>query len=168
MKTINERLAALRSQMNLHGLDAYIVPSSDPHQSEYVAERWQSRAWISGFTGSMGYVVVTPEHAGVWTDSRYFLQCETEIKNTHFVLHKQGVQGAPEHLDWLHENVPLSKKIGCDGSLFSVEQIRGMKRIFAKNFQWCKIFLRINFYAHHFQWMNNPFHWAFGERFVTN
>ncbi len=132
MKTTNERLAALRSQMNLHGLDAYIVPSSDPHQSEYVAERWQARTWISGFTGSMGYVVVTPEHAGVWTDSRYFLQCETEIKNTEFALHKQGVQGAPEHLDWLLENVPLGKKIGCDGSLFSVEQIRGMKRIFAK------------------------------------
>ena len=72
--TVNDRLTTLRGWMREEKIDAYIIPSSDPHQSEYVAEHWKSREWISGFTGSAGTVVVTVDYAGVWTDSRYFLQ----------------------------------------------------------------------------------------------
>ena len=134
--TINERLAAVRKLMNINKIDAYILPSSDPHQSEYPAPYWKSRAWISGFTGSMGYAVVTQSEAQVWTDGRYFLQCEMETKGSEFELKKQVLQGAPEHVDWLTNNLPENSIVGCDSSLFSVGQIRSMQRIFGrKNIQ---------------------------------
>ena len=130
--TINERLLAVRQSMKIHNLAAYIVPSSDPHQSEYVAEHWQMRQWISGFKGSMGYAVITHSEAAVWTDSRYFQQCELETRDSEFKLHKQGVQGAPEHIDWLCRILPEGCLVGCDSTLFSVDQIRGMQKAFGK------------------------------------
>ncbi|MBL7814700.1 MAG: aminopeptidase P family protein [Saprospiraceae bacterium] len=130
--TINERLAAIRQQMKIHNLDAYIMPSSDPHQSEYPAAHWKSRAWISGFTGSMGYVCITQSVAQVWTDGRYFLQCEQEIKGSAFELRKQVLQGAPEHVDWLATNLPAHSRVGCDGTLFSVNQVRSMQSAFVR------------------------------------
>ena len=130
--TVNEKLAALRQQMAIHGLDAYIVPTGDPHQSEYPAAFWQAREWVSGFMGSMGYAVVTKTHAGIWTDSRYFIQCELELKNSNYVMHKQIVQGAPEHIDWLVEQLPKGSRIGYDGMMFSVAQIRAMQKSFTK------------------------------------
>jgi Xaa-Pro aminopeptidase len=130
--TINEKLSALRQLMKQNNLDAYIVPSGDPHQSEYPAERWLSRQWISGFMGSMGYAVITQDHAGVWTDSRYFIQCEHELKGTEYLMHKQIVQGAPEHIDWLAEKLTKGSRIGCDGAMFSVAQIRGMQDKYGK------------------------------------
>ena len=130
--TINEKLAAIRHQMSTQNMDAYIIPSSDPHQSEYPAALWQSRAWISGFTGSMGYLTITKSTAYVWTDSRYFIQCEIETKDSDFELKKQIQQGAPEHIDWLAENLPENSRVGCDSSLFSVGQLRGMQKLFAK------------------------------------
>jgi Xaa-Pro aminopeptidase len=130
--TINDKLAALRQQMHIHNIDAYVIPSSDPHQSEYVADRFKSRAWVSGFTGSAGVVVVTTKHAGVWTDSRYYTQCEGQLSGSAFELHKQVVQGAPEHIDWLAETMPKGSQIGCDSQLFSVGQIRLMRSKFEK------------------------------------
>jgi Xaa-Pro aminopeptidase len=130
--TVNEKLTALRQQMRIHAIDAYIVPSSDPHQSEYVADRYKSRQWLSGFMGSAGTVVVTADHAGVWTDSRYYTQCAQQIEGSTFELHKQGVQGAPEHIDWLTETMASGKHVACDGNLFSVSQIRQMQKDFAK------------------------------------
>jgi Xaa-Pro aminopeptidase len=130
--TINERLAAIRQLMTIQNLDAYIIPTSDPHQSEYPASHWQSRVWISGFTGSMGYVTITQTDALVWTDGRYFLQCEMEIKDSAFELRKQIQQGAPEHVDWLAHTLPENSRVACDGALFSVSQVRGMERIFDK------------------------------------
>jgi Xaa-Pro aminopeptidase len=130
--TINEKLAALRQQMHIHNIDAYVIPSSDPHQSEYVADRFKLRAWVSGFTGSAGVVVVTAKHAGVWTDSRYYTQCEGQLSGSAFELHKQVVQGAPEHIDWLADTMPKGSQIGCDSQLFSVGQIRLMQGKFEK------------------------------------
>ena len=130
--TINDKLSALRSLMTQNALDAYIVPSGDPHQSEYPAERWLSRQWISGFLGSMGYAVITHDHAGVWTDSRYFIQCEADLKGSEYQLHKQIVQGAPEHIDWLAQKLPKGSRIGCDGAMFAVAQIRSMQDKFGK------------------------------------
>lgn len=127
---INDRIAALRHHMALNGLSAYIVPSSDPHQSEYVANHWKSRVWISGFTGSAGTVVITKDHAGLWTDSRYFLQAGIELKGSEVLLHPLVVQGVAEYLDWLCETLPEGSKVGCDGWMFSVDQIRSMESKF--------------------------------------
>ena len=80
--TIKEKLAALREIMDREGLDAYIVSGIDPHNSEYLPEAWQQRKWISGFTGSYGTVVVTQEEAGLWTDTRYFIQAEKELQGS--------------------------------------------------------------------------------------
>jgi len=101
--TIDNRINALRVEMRKHKLAAYVIPSSDAHQSEYVNAHWKSREWISGFTGSAGLVVITQTHAGLWTDSRYFLQAETELANSQMELHKQGVPHAPEHNAWMRD-----------------------------------------------------------------
>ena len=130
MPTINERIQRLRNLMREKGLDAYIIPSSDPHQSEYAASHWMSREWISGFTGSAGTVIISKEHAGLWTDSRYFIQAETQLANTDMVLHKQKVPHAPEHIQWLKETLPAGAKVACDGNLFSVNQIRSLSKAF--------------------------------------
>lgn len=122
--TINEKIAALRTKMKENRLDAYIIPSSDPHQSEYVAPHWKGREWISGFTGSAGLVIITADHAGLWTDSRYFLQAEKQLANSEMILHKQMVAHAPEHLQWLMDQVPPKGRLGCNGRLFSERQIQ--------------------------------------------
>ncbi len=124
------RLSALRAAMKRLGLDAYMVPSSDPHQSEYMADHWLSRAWLSGFTGSAGTLVVTADHAGLWTDSRYFLQAGQELAGTGVELHKQVVAHAPEHLEWLCANLPAGSTVGFDGALFTANQVRQMAKTF--------------------------------------
>ncbi len=126
--TTDEKVQALREAMKANGLDAYIIPSSDPHQSEYVADHWKSRAWISGFTGSAGTVVVTMEHAGLWTDSRYFIQAEEQLKGSQVVLHKLNIPHTPEHVQWICENIPDGSSVGCDARLFSVSQIRKLEK----------------------------------------
>lgn len=125
---ISERLAALRREMAESRLDAYIVPSQDPHQSEYVADHWKARAWLTGFTGSAGVAVVTAGHAGLWADSRYFIQAEQQLKGGPFELHRLKVPHMPEHIDWLLENLPEGSAVGCDGSIFSVSQIDHLSR----------------------------------------
>lgn len=124
----NQRLKDLRAAMQENGIDAYIVPSSDAHKSEYVAEHWATRAWISGFTGSAGLAIITQEHAGVWTDSRYFTQAETELAKSDFELHKQGIPHAPEHRAWLRDNIKEGGVVACDGRQFSVGDIRAIER----------------------------------------
>ncbi len=126
---IDNRIEALRVEMQKHHIDAYVIPSSDAHQSEYVNDHWKSREWVSGFTGSAGLVIITQNHAGLWTDSRYFLQAETELANSQMVLHKQGVPHAPEHNAWLRDTLPKGSKVGLDGKLFSIGQIQIMQRV---------------------------------------
>jgi len=134
--TISQRLGHLRQAMQDEGIDAYLIPSNDPHQSEYVAEHWKSRQWISGFSGSAGTVVVTIDHAGLWTDSRYFIQAEQELKGSGITLQKQQVPHAPEHLDWLAEHLGAGSRIGLDGRLFTIGQVRAFERMFsARNIQ---------------------------------
>jgi Xaa-Pro aminopeptidase len=124
---INERLAALRKEMKSHNISAYIIPSSDPHQSEYVADHWTSRAWISGFTGSAGTAIVTMDHAGVWTDSRYFLQAGQELDSSEFELHKVYNQGEPDFIDWLCANLKSGSVVACDGLMISKHQYNQYK-----------------------------------------
>ena len=131
-----EKLKALRAAMQERGLDAYIIPSSDPHQSEYVADHWKCREWISGFTGSAGTVVVTAEYAGLWTDSRYFIQAEEQLKDSGLELQKLNIPHTPQHRDWLLQNLPEGSKIGIDGRLFSVGQVRRLaKDFYPKKFE---------------------------------
>ena len=128
MSHIKKRIAALRKAMVNAGLDAYLIPSSDPHQSEYVADHWNSRTWISGFTGSAGIVVVTAKDAYLWTDSRYFLQADTQLKGSGIELQKQRVPHAPEHLDWLRQQLPSDAVIGIDGKNFSIGQVQALQK----------------------------------------
>ncbi|MBI5916343.1 MAG: aminopeptidase P family N-terminal domain-containing protein, partial [Bacteroidetes bacterium] len=128
--TTKEKLANLRHAMREKGLAACIIPSSDPHQGEYFAAHWKSRQWISGFSGSAGTVVVTADHAGLWTDSRYFIQAEVQLEGSGLVLHKLGAPHTPEHLDWMKQNLPKGCTVGLDGRLFSVGQVRRLAKHF--------------------------------------
>lgn len=128
---INERLAKLRSQMEHFGIDAYILPSGDPHQSEYPASHWKSREWISGFTGSAGSSVITQAHAGLWTDSRYFLQAEEELSTSEFKLHKMYNQFVPGYIDWLTENLQPGSKVAIDGALYSLTERKRFEEQFS-------------------------------------
>lgn len=114
-------------------LDAYLVPSQDPHQSEYVAPHWQARAWLTGFTGSAGTAVVTQQSAGMWTDSRYFLQAEQQLAGSGFQLHRLSVPYTAEHLDWLCEQLPEGARVGCDSRVYAVAQARQAERQLGKH-----------------------------------
>ena len=128
--TTNEKLSTLRAAMQSADIAAYIIPSSDPHQSEYFADHWKTREWLSGFTGSAGYLVITAHHAGLWTDSRYYAQAEIEFAGTEWQLHKQVVQGSPEHIGWITKNLHEGSKVGFDGWLFSCDAVRNMRKVF--------------------------------------
>ena len=127
---MNKRLADLRTLMQTYNLDAYIIPNTDPHQSEYIAEHWRSMTWVSGFDGSAGTLAITKDFAGLWTDSRYFLQAEQQLAGSGVELVKLKVQGKPEYVDWLAENLTKGAEVGIDGKLFSIAQITRMRKIF--------------------------------------
>ena len=128
--TINERVERLRSWMKENGISAFVFPSSDPHNSEYVAEHWKSREWISGFSGSAGTAVVTLEHAALWTDSRYFIAAEKELKGTDFQLMKLRVEGTPSVSEWLVRELSNYQKavVGVDGNVNSFAEVSLMER----------------------------------------
>lgn len=109
--------------MQEQNVQAFIVPSSDPHQSEYVATHWQFRQWISGFSGSAGVFFATESEAGVSTDSRYFLQAEEELKDTEVALHRQTVAHQPQVISWLSSNLEAGANVGIDPTLFSQKQV---------------------------------------------
>ncbi|WP_394018416.1 aminopeptidase P family protein [Anaerococcus cruorum] len=121
---INQRLENLRNLMADRKIDAYIIPTSDPHQSEYLSDHYKEREFISGFTGSAGTAVVTPTEAKVWTDSRYFLQAEKELAHSDFELMKMGEEEYPTVEEYLEENVNEFGKIAFNGNLFSVREYK--------------------------------------------
>lgn len=116
---INKRLENLRKLMIEEGIEAYIVNTADPHQSEYIADHYKTRQWISGFTGSAGTVVVTEKDAILWTDGRYFIQGEEELKGSEFQLYKMRTEGFPTYGEWLRDNLKRGDTIGFDGELLS-------------------------------------------------
>ena len=122
----NNKLEALRSLMRERGLDAYIEPTSDPHQSEYVADYYKGRAYLTGFTGSAGIAVVTMDEAILWTDGRYFIQAETQIKDTGFVLYKMNTPGYPNYTEWLSENLKENATIGLNGRIVSQGSVESL------------------------------------------
>jgi Xaa-Pro aminopeptidase len=139
MSNTDARIAALRQAMAARGLSAYLVPSADPHLSEYLPARWQGRQWLSGFTGSVGTLVVTADFAGLWVDSRYWVQAEAQLAGTCVVLMKQGQPGVPTHPEWLGAHCAAlqpqgtsqapdagSPRVGVDGLVLSLAAHRAL------------------------------------------
>ena len=132
-KTINMRteikskLAALRAEMEARQLSAFIVPSTDPHSGEYVPEHWESRKWISGFTGSAGTAVITLTDAGLWTDSRYFIQAEEQLAETGIRLFKDRLPETPSIGEWLGSVLKEGNKVGIDGWVNSHQEALALR-----------------------------------------
>lgn len=112
--TSKEKVAALREEMQKNNVDAFIVYSADPHMSEYLPEEWQERAWLSGFLGSAGFVVVTKDKAGLWTDGRYFTQAPVELAGSGIDLFKDGMEGTPHYIDWIISEIPANGKVAVN------------------------------------------------------
>ena len=138
MSTVNQRLEQLREVMRREHLVAFIFPSSDPHQSEYVADHWKGREWISGFNGSAGTAVVTLWSAALWTDSRYFLAAEEQLRGTEYQLMKLKIEGTPTIAEWINSQCTMhnsqfatrdvpSTEVAVDGSLMAVGEVRELK-----------------------------------------
>ena len=128
-QTIAARLAALREEMRREHLSAFIFPSSDPHNSEYVPSRWEGRKWISGFDGSAGPAVVTLHSAALWTDSRYFLAAEEQLAGTEFQLMRERVDGTPSIAEWIATEIEgvESSEIGVDGMCMTYAECSDLK-----------------------------------------
>ena len=124
---IPEKLIELRRIMDRENIAAYIISGTDPHNSEYLPAPWQQRKWISGFTGSYGTVVVTKNEAGLWTDTRYFIQAEKELAGSGIKLHKLRIPGAVDYPQWLAEVLESGTKVGIDGFCMPVSDVRNLK-----------------------------------------
>lgn len=138
-KDIVKRVGILREYLQKNGLSAFIFPSTDPHQGEYVPEHWQTRQWISGFDGSAGTAVVTLSDAALWTDSRYFIAAAEQLAGTPFTLMKDGLAETPSITEWLTNQMangqwPMvnDKIVGIDGEVFTKTEIEEMQSAFAK------------------------------------
>lgn len=131
--TINNRIAALRAHIAQEQIQAFIIPSTDPHLSEYVTPHWQSREWISGFTGSAGTVVVTAKDAGLWTDSRYFLQAARQLEGTCITLYKEMLPETPNIPEFLSAHLQEGDCVGIDGKMFSAEEVEHLQKELKKS-----------------------------------
>ncbi|MEI6167853.1 MAG: aminopeptidase P family protein [bacterium] len=128
---VPQKLLALRKRMADRRVAALVVPSSDPHQSEYVGARWQTRKWASGFTGSAGTLVITLKSAALWTDGRYFLQAEKELQGSGIRLFKSREPKVPTINDWIIAQLKPGQTVAFDGQVFSVSAVRDMEKAFA-------------------------------------
>lgn len=126
-QSIKERIHALRMTFRPNNIKAFIIPSTDPHLSEYVAPYWMSREWISGFTGSAGTAVILMDKAGLWTDSRYSLQAEKELEGSGITLYKEMLPETPSITKFLCQNLKPGESVSIDGKMFSVQQVEQMK-----------------------------------------
>lgn len=157
MNEINQRLEKLREVMRREHLSAFIFPSTDAHQSECVADHWQGRAWISGFNGSAGTAVVTMRSVALWTDSRYFIAAEEQLRGTEFQLMKLKVEGTPTISDWiaseLSQNKDECREVGLDGMVNSYNDTMALISDLRKA---GGITVRTNFDPLEQIWMNRP------------
>ena len=122
--TVNQRLQDLREVMQREHLAAFIFPSTDPHQSEYVADHWKGREFISGFNGSAGTAVVTMNSAALWTDSRYFLAAEEQLKGTEYQLMKLKIEGTPTIAEWIGKECGPGAEVAIDGTCSSASEVK--------------------------------------------
>ncbi len=131
---IQERITQLRQKMAEASIDMYWIPTNDFHGSEYISDYFKTREFISGFDGSAGTVIVTQEQAGLWTDGRYFLQAETQLKGSGITLYKSGQEGVPREIEFIEENLGRGQTLGCDGRMVSAEWAENMqKRLETRN-----------------------------------
>ena len=131
MQAIKDRISALRAEMTKNGMQAYVVPSADPHLSEYTPAHWQARHYFSGFTGSAGTLVVTEKKSGLWTDGRYFIQAEKQLAGSDIELFRMGVKGVPTFSQFLVKELGEKQTVGLDGRLFSAADIGRIRKILA-------------------------------------
>lgn len=120
---ITERIAKLKELMKERGIDYYIIPSADYHQSEYVGDYFKGREWISGFTGSAGTVVVTQNEVGLWTDGRYFIQAEKQLQGSGITLFKMGEEGVPTFIQYIVNNIQSGETLGFDGKVLATNTV---------------------------------------------
>jgi Xaa-Pro aminopeptidase len=132
MVSVNEKLAALRGKMKENGVQAYIIPSSDPHMSEYLPAHWTTRSYFSGFTGSAGTLAVTETESGLWTDGRYFIQAANQLDGSEIVLYRMAVKGVPTYPEFLNEKLKDGETVGFDGKLLSAAAVKEMRKTFAE------------------------------------
>lgn len=128
---ISARIRALRDDMRQAGIDAAIIPQTDPHQSEYMSDHWQLRRWLSGFTGSAGDLVVTHTEAWLWADSRYWLQAAAQLADTPIAVMEEGKEAVPAIVEQLCKSLAEGTTVGVDGMLFPAERIRSMQKALA-------------------------------------
>jgi Xaa-Pro aminopeptidase len=130
--TANEKIAQIRERMKANGIAAVIIPSADPHMSEYFSDHWKTRVWVSGFTGSAGTYVITEKMAGLWTDGRYYVQAERQLEGSEGVLFKASEPETPKVYEYLAKELPENAVVGINGQLFSAAYIKTMEEAFQK------------------------------------
>ena len=128
-----QRIRSVQAALADRGLDAVIVPSSDPHLSEYLPERWQARQWLSGFTGSVGTLVVTRDHAALFADSRYWVQAEGQLEGSGIELVKIATGSSDDHVAWLCERLPTGQSVCVDGTALSLVAARTLGEALGKS-----------------------------------
>ena len=150
---MNNNLELLRELMRNKGVDAVIIPGTDPHQSEYVSDYWKFRDWVSGFTGSNGTAVVTLKRTSLWTDSRYFLQAEIELENSGFELQNVEYRGElATIMQWLSREMHEDDTLAIDGRLFSLMETNRLEQICGEN----GFLLATDFYPAETIWKDRP------------
>ncbi|OUO53045.1 peptidase M24 [Parabacteroides sp. An277] len=153
MKTrIEERLSALREEMKKNDTAAYVIPTADPHMSEYPAACWKYREWISGFTGSAGTVVVTADKAGLWTDSRYFLQAEMQLEGTGIDLFRLKMPDTPSIGEFLLDELDPHAQVGVDGETMSQTEVENLSHVLGRG----RIYLRTDINLLDALWTDRP------------
>ncbi|MDL2322559.1 aminopeptidase P family protein [Bacteroidales bacterium OttesenSCG-928-A17] len=152
METKSRRIQLLRESMRAENVQACIIPTTDPHISEYTPEHWKIRSWLSHFTGSAGTLLVTESEAGLWTDSRYFLQAEKELEGTGIDLYKAGLPNTPEMKTWLSEKLPENSCVAFDGEVFAASEARSLIDFLQKK----KIRTRTDFSPYDSIWKDRP------------
>jgi len=131
LSSVAGRLAALRAAMRDHQIDAFMVPSADPHLSEYLPQHWQGREWLSGFTGSVGTFIITADFAGVWTDGRYWTQAESELAGSTIQLMKISSGASVQYVDWLAEHMQPGQTVAVDGAVLGLAVARLLEQALA-------------------------------------
>lgn len=132
MQSVQTKIQSLRKTMQAEHIQACIIPTTDPHMSEYTPERWKTRAWISGFTGSAGTIVVTKDKAGLWTDSRYFLQAEEQLKGSAIDLYKTGLPETPAMNDWIASELSAGDCVGIEGKVYAASEAKSLIDFFSE------------------------------------
>ncbi|MDP4224188.1 MAG: aminopeptidase P family protein [Bacteroidota bacterium] len=136
MRNASEKLARLRATLHQSGIDAYIIPSTDPNLGENIPDHWRIIEWLTGFTGSYATIVITDSFAGLWTDSRYFIQAEKQLAGTGFELIKPEINQENDYSEFLAERIGKGSKIGLDGRIFSVSRFRNLeKKLYGKDIE---------------------------------